>query len=394
MIFPFREEHNVAFEKVSPMFLAPLSVPDSAGSDLRNDMRFLALARALDGASRATRAEQLAKGNTGDVALDWAHLLDEAEALAQTGRDLRLLVIVARIMTNMRGPEGLAEGLDLLAGTLETWWDHLHPALREGQLVREAALRRINALYQIENADAGILGDLEFNTMLAPRGLPVVSGGDLAAGTVTPSVLAAEGPTGLSAAEQAERAALHDARVTRVLTACRASRDMEPEAVAGLEAGLAASLEALDRLETALAARIGDDPPTRFPALRRLLERMAATLASPQAQFSHAAQPAAQAGTDAPAAPPAAIPAPAAVPFASVSAGLPARLATRAEVETCLDLIIDFYDRNEPASPLPHLARRMKKMVPMNFLQLMEELAPGGMKEFRNVAGVAEDKGR
>ncbi len=36
----------------------------------------------------------------------------------------------------------------------------------------------------------------------------------------------------------------------------------------------------------------------------------------------------------------------------------------------------------------------MKKMVPMNFLQLMEELAPGGMKEFRNVAGVTESKER
>ena len=378
------------------MFLAPLAVPDSAGLDLRNDMRFLALERALDGASRATRAEQLAKGNTGDVALDWAHLLDEAEALAQTGRDLRLLVVVARIMTNMRGPEGLAEGLDLLAETLETWWDHLHPALREGQLVREAALRRINALYQIENADAGILGDLEFNTVLAPRGLPVVSGGDLAAGAVSASMLAAEGPTGLSAAEQAEREARHDARVTRVLTACRALRDTEPETVARLETGLAAALAALDRLEAALAARIGDDPPTRFPALRRVLERMAATLASPPAQFTRAAAPATAQAADAPAAAPAPMPGPmpAAAAAAPASAGLPSRLASRAQVEACLDLIIDFYDRNEPASPLPHLARRMKKMVPMNFLQLMEELAPGGMKEFRNVAGVTEDKGR
>ncbi|MDF3854704.1 ImpA family type VI secretion system protein [Paracoccus sp. P2] len=378
------------------MFLAPLAVPDSAGLDLRNDMRFLALERALDGASRAARAEQLAKGNTGDVALDWAHLLDEAEALAQTGRDLRLLVVVARIMTNMRGPEGLAEGLDLLAETLETWWDHLHPALREGQLVREAALRRINALYQIENADAGILGDLEFNTVLAPRGLPVVSGGDLAAGAVSASMLAAEGPTGLSAAEQAEREARHDARVTRVLTACRALRDTEPETVARLETGLAAALAALDRLEAALAARIGDDPPTRFPALRRVLERMAATLASPPAQFTRAAAPATAQAADAPAAAPAPMPGPmpAAAAAAPASAGLPSRLASRAQVEACLDLIIDFYDRNEPASPLPHLARRMKKMVPMNFLQLMEELAPGGMKEFRNVAGVTEDKGR
>jgi type VI secretion system protein ImpA len=32
----------------------------------------------------------------------------------------------------------------------------------------------------------------------------------------------------------------------------------------------------------------------------------------------------------------------------------------------------------------------MRKMVPMNFMQLMEEIAPSGMKEFRNVAGVVE----
>lgn len=372
------------------MFLAPLSVPDSAGLDLRNDMRFLALERALDGASRMARTAQVAKGNTGDVALDWAKLLDEAEALARAGRDLRLLVIAARIMTNLNGLAGLAEGLNLLADTLEGWWDNLHPALREGKSMREAALRRINTLCQIENDDAGILSDLEFNTMLRPRGLPVVSGGDLAAGAVTQAMLTAEGTTGLSVAEQAERAARHEARVARVLTACRASRDIDPETVSALEAGLAAALEALSRLEVALAARIGDDPPTRFPALRRMLQRMQATLACPEAQFAPAESAAAVMPADAAAA--AAVHVPAA--GGAQPMGLPARLSSRREVETCLDLVIDFYERNEPASPLPHLARRMKRMVPMNFLELIEEIAPGGMKEFRNVAGVSEDKGR
>lgn len=362
------------------MFLAPMPIPDSAGVELRNDMRFLALEQALAAASRASRAAQLAKGNTGDVALDWAKLLDQAEALAEAGRDLRLLVVAARLLTNLRGPAGLAEGLALLAGALEDWWDQLHPALRDGQPPREAALRRINALYQIENADEGILGDLEFNTVLAPRGLPVVSGGDLAAGTVTQSMLVAEGATGLSAAEQTTRAAAHEARVARVLTACRATRDLDADAVAGMQTGLADARQALTRLETALAARLGETPPLRFAALGRMLDRMAATLASPGAQFA--------AGPDGAAAPATVTAAP------TPAASLPAQLATRAEVGTCLDLIIDFYERNEPASPLPHLARRMQKMVPMNFLQLVEELAPGGMKEFRNIAGVQEDKGR
>ena len=61
--------------------------------------------------------------------------------------------------------------------------------------------------------------------------------------------------------------------------------------------------------------------------------------------------------------------------------------ASREEVIACLDRIIEFYDRTEPASPVPFLARRMRRMVPMDFLELMEDLAPSGLKEFRSLAG-------
>lgn len=78
-------------------------------------------------------------------------------------------------------------------------------------------------------------------------------------------------------------------------------------------------------------------------------------------------------------------------PPPAAAGGIPGAVNSRRDVERCLDMIIDFYERTEPSSPIPHLARRMRKMVPMNFLQLMEEIAPSGMKEFKNVAGV-DDK--
>ena len=61
-------------------------------------------------------------------------------------------------------------------------------------------------------------------------------------------------------------------------------------------------------------------------------------------------------------------------------------------VEAALERIIGFYERTEPSSPIPHLARRMRRMVKMDFLELMEEIAPSGLKEFRNIAGVEEGK--
>jgi len=368
------------------MFLAPIPGPDSAGLDLRNDMRFMALERALDGASRAVREDQVRKGNTGDVALDWARLMAEAEGLAEAGRDLRLLVIVARLMTNQRGPAGLAEGLDLLADAVENWWDSLHPALREGDNPRASALRRINALHQIENAEAGIIGDLAYNSLLTPRGLAVVTGADLEAASITQGMLEAEGATGLSAAEQASRAADHEVRVNRVMTSCRVCRDQAAEQVAALDEGLGNAIRALQRLEAALAARVGSDPPVRFLELGKVLGRMQSTLAAPGGRPAPVAAeaPAPPEGAEGGDAMPADLP-------IAPAAGLPARLTSRDEVEACLDLIIEFYQRNEPASPLPDLARRMRRMVPMTFLQLIEEIAPGGVKEFRSIAGVSSE---
>lgn len=86
--------------------------------------------------------------------------------------------------------------------------------------------------------------------------------------------------------------------------------------------------------------------------------------------------------------------APAAAAPVAAAPALPGQVNSRRDVERMLDLIIDFYERTEPSSPIPHLARRMRKMVSMNFMQLMEEIAPSGLKEFRNVAGVFDEKNK
>ena len=50
--------------------------------------------------------------------------------MAATGRDLRLLVIVARLWTNENGLAGAAEGLKLITENVAQYWETLHPALR------------------------------------------------------------------------------------------------------------------------------------------------------------------------------------------------------------------------------------------------------------------------
>lgn len=70
---------------------------------------------------------------------------------------------------------------------------------------------------------------------------------------------------------------------------------------------------------------------------------------------------------------------------------LPAAVGSRAEVVRALDLVLAYYAGNEPASPVPLLIQRAKRLVNMSFLDAIKELAPAGLKELQAVAGKVDD---
>jgi type VI secretion system protein ImpA len=382
------------------VFLAPLDADNPSGAELRNDPRFLAIERLLEPGSREARTEAsgTAPSVTSDV--DWDAVLSQAEELAGTGRDLRLLVVVTRALANEGGidPEkgylgyaGLASGLDMIARNVTEFWDSLHPELRDSTSPREAGLRRLNALMQLENDDHGLLGDLEMNAVIEARGLGIVTGADLAAGTLTENDVLREGPSGLGTAEEAKIVAAHEERVHKVEAVTRALAAEQPEVFEALNASRAAARAGLDSLAEAVNGKLGLGPGEglRFAEISKFLDRVGATLDAAGAHVAEEASAAAPASGDAPSSGAAPVQAQGARPGASYNGG---GINSREEVERALDMIIAFYERTEPASPIPHLARRMRRMVPMDFMELMEEIAPGGLKEFRSVAGVPEDK--
>ena len=363
-------------------FLAPLDGEAVSGIDLRNEAGFHALERMVEPAGKRQRTEG---GNPFQPRVDWSAVAEEAGALAGTGRDLRLLAIVARASFNTDGFEGLAAAIGLLTDTLDGYWDSVHPVLREGSDPREAALRRINALKQLENDDNGLFTDLKMNAILSPRGIGPVSGADLAAAAMTDFEVKNDMPAGLSAKEQADLTAAHTARVNKVTAATRALAAEDRARAEALVAGIGAVEAAL----AALSAKLGEkggfaaNMGVTFGELLKHLGRMKSALAAAMGDAVPAPEAAAPAAGAGPAvAPPAGA--------AASGAGLSGTIASRADVERALDQIIAFYERTEPSSPIPHFARRLKKMVPMDFMQLMAEVAPSGMKEFRSLAGVGD----
>ncbi len=371
-------------------FLTPLDGDAVSGIDLRNEAGFHALERLVEPAGKLARTEG---GNPFQPRVDWATVAEDAGRLASTGRDLRLLTIVARASFNTGGFDGLAHGIGLLAETVHAYWDSVHPQLREASEPRDAALRRINALKQLENDDNGVLTDLKMNAILSPRGIGPISGADLAEGAMTEFEVRSEMPSGLSAEEQAQILAAHEVRVNRVKAGTRALAAERADEAASLVAGIGAVEAAIGDLsarfseKAGLAAGMG----IVFPELSRHLARMKAALSAAIAEAGGAvAAGDAAAGLAQSAGPAQALGHAAGAGAAPGHAGMSGTISSRADVERALDQIIAFYERTEPSSPIPHFARRLKKMVPMDFLQLMSEVAPSGMKEFRQLAGVGD----
>ena len=63
----------------------------------------------------------------------------------------------------------------------------------------------------------------------------------------------------------------------------------------------------------------------------------------------------------------------------------------RNDVEKMLDLIIAYYQKEEPSSPMPFLLRRAKGLVNKDFIEIISELSPGGANEAKSICGIIDE---
>jgi len=376
------------------LWLTPLDGENPSGEDLRNDPAFHELERLTESQVKVVHDSHNRATSQSTIPVDWPAVLAKAEELRAHGRDLRLLVIVTRALANEEGLAGLTQGLTLIAQTFDQHWETMHPALRPNASPRDAALRRINALVDLQNDQDGLLANLRQMTFFAPRAIGPIQGKDLEKGALDDRVMLQEAASGLNTAEKAALVSAHGQLLNRVRAGCAAQMDQANAEMVLLIADARAAIAALDAVETALNVRLeGGGAPV--PELKRFLQRLLTTLERNSA--AGAANGAAKPPTPAEPATPArnghgADTMASMASYADSSTGLPDRISSRDDVVKCLDLVVAFYDRTEPSSPIPHLARRVRRMVHMDFVELMEDLAPSGLKEFRLLAGVPDVK--
>ncbi len=335
--------------------LAPVSDESPAGPDLEYDPEFLALERAA-----APKAER-AVGDTVKAAEepDWEKVAELSEAVLQRSKDLRPAVHLTTAWMRSSGMPGWSAGLGLIRGLLEQFWDTVHPQL-DAEDDNDPTMR-VNAVVPLNDLQ-GVLGYFRTTPFVqSPRmGRFTLRDLRIANGTLkvtTPG----DGP---------------EPSITEMEACCM---DCAEEELVQTTAAISESLEHAKAIDALFSDHVGTMGPdfknllSDIYELKKFLDPQLARRLPAEVGDGEAGEGGAEGG----------------VPGAARASG---PIAGPQDVMRRLDEICDYYTRCEPSSPVPLLLRRAQRLVGMDFMDLLRDLAPGGISELRVVSGTPEDE--
>jgi type VI secretion system protein ImpA len=324
--------------------LQPLSEDAPSGPDLEYDPRFAALELAGAGKPERQYGDKLYPAE----APDWGSVQEQALALAQESRDLRVGMWLTRAAARTHGLAGAAQGLRLVHGLLTQFWPGLHPQLDASD--NNDPTLRLSAL-----------GPLTTSATTSGAGLE-----DLRAAALAPvrgSLTWRDLELGLGQAEAAP-----GETVPTEAGALQALQTLLTE-----QAGLAATIEqtasAAQGIHKILEEQLGHSYGADLSAFLRLVK----LLKTSADQLTGVADEASAEGAQA--------------HGLLVRGNAAGGLASRADVVRQIDRLCEWIERNEPTNPAPILLRRAQRLMNKSFMEIMRDLAPDGVAQIENLAG-------
>ncbi|WP_395700762.1 type VI secretion system protein TssA [Aquabacterium sp.] len=324
--------------------LSSLGEGAPSGDDLEYDPEFAALEQAGAGKPEQQYGDTIVPAEEPD----WRTVHELGLQLASRTRDLRVAVWLVRSEARLHGLAAAARALQLVQGLLDRHWDTVHPQLDATD--NNDPTMRMNALAPLVAADA-VLADLRAATLSTERGSLTLRELELGLGK-------AEANNNESAPSEAG-----------ALQALEAALAQQPE----LGTELAAALQAMRGAARLLDDKVGSQGPELTP-LVRLLKHADDAVKRLQGGSTE------ETGAEGEGAATAGAPARGAV-------AVPGSINSRDDAMRMLEKVCEWVERHEPSHPAPLLIRRAHRLMSMNFVEIMRNMAPDGINQIQVLAG-------
>lgn len=345
------------------LYLQPASPEHPSGPDLQYDADFIALETAAQGKPEQQYGDTIIPAEPPE----WKEMKQLALGLLSRSKDLRVACHLARAMVELDGLAAFGECLTLIRGYVGQYWDTVHPQLdpdddndpTERVNVVSSLSDRLTTVAQVMRAPlvrSNILGVFSMHDVQQARGEAPTVGGD-----PPPDIAAIE-------------AAFLDCDLDHLKATCQAAAQAYDDVVA-IDSTItdlvgAANAASLEQLSAALKT-------IRDYLQGQLNRREGVEAAGGEAGLEATAEGGPSAGAAAGGGPPA----------------VAGQIASREDVIRTIDKICEYYDRQEPSSPVPLLLRRAKRLVTKSFMDILEDLTPDGVSQARQIGGVDSDGG-
>jgi len=327
--------------------LQPISEAEPAGPNLEYDAAFTALEKAAAG-----KPEQQMGGTIVPAEPpDWNAVFEQSLALLGRTKDLRVATKLAEAAASRNGMAGFSEAISVVRGLIERHWPVLHPQLDPDD--GNDPTMRFTALASL--GTQSVVSALRVAPLLSSR-------------TLGPVTLADFGidPTG-----KADPAAADTAKIQAAFT------ESDLPALEQVFASVVGAQESLAAIDAALPSLAGSQGPDLAPLVRiafqarqgldpRVVQRRADE-AGPEAPVEGAPSGGGAAAQEA--------------------RSMRGDILSRVDVNRAPDKICQYYEKNEPSSPIPLLLQRAKRLVSLSFVEILKDLAPDSMKQIEMVAG-------
>ncbi|MFX1762471.1 type VI secretion system protein TssA [Paraburkholderia sp. A1RI-2L] len=334
---------------------APLMAPESAGAsesmddcgeNLEYDAAFIGLERTVAGVGDQQYGDTVIAA----VAPDWHLVKQQAEALLQRSKDLRVVAWLTRAWMESAGLRGYAKGLALTADLLDSHWDGVHPRIALDDDGQPDPFYRTNALQAFFSPEA-------LGARARAASLLLVRGVDLSLRKVSALL---DGST-----EQ-------EGGVTRqelcvALNAQRASLDVVDELLAHIE-----------NLRRTVSGHLDETWAPDTSAVEKPLRAVYSLLAENTADNAAAAQSNTTAAATSPAASSRLL----------ADSGHAGEVRSRDDASLLLEKVCLYLEACEPAHPSSLLIRRAQRLLHMTFYEIIRDMTPEAIPHIDLLAGL------
>jgi type VI secretion system protein ImpA len=290
---------------------------------------------------------------------DWKALRDRCLELWPRSKDLRLATALSLAALKTDGLPAFREGLALVKGLLERYWDSFYPVLDPAD--NNDPTQRVNIIAALATPVATFGDPMRLLERLQEAPLADSARmGRFSFADVVRSETGAPGADGQPAPTAGQIEA--------------AFRDTDPDKLQAISRAVADSLQLAQGIDEFLTKTVGADRAPDLDALPNQLREMQKRLA---AQGSGAAAPESPAENGS-------APAAAGTAAAKPMAG---EIQSRQDVIRVLEKICEYYRKHEPSSPVPYMLRRAQRLVAMNFMEILDDMSPDTVKEIQRITG-------